>query len=149
MSENSLEDLRDSYKNSRQSKKINKYGLKGCTYKHTGCDTGIPRDSYIISVKRFDTTSQTNNDLKAINQKYCLDADIIYSLDKKKRWELMSDLTSKMDNFKEDNADVRLYETSKKENCYMSYKKGIVLNEMQTSKGEYLYSILFLNEKYL
>lgn len=111
----SLDDLRDSYKNSRQ-KKPSKYGLNGATYKMTySIDSNNNLHGGLVT--RHDTTSAKNECLKKINQQYCLDdSRMAYSLNKKKRWELKSTLISNMNELKDENVDARLYEMTSNEN---------------------------------
>lgn len=121
---NSCEDLRDQYKNSRQRK----YGLKGSSYKNRT----MFKEKYTLfndTIRKSDTTSSKNTNLNQLDKKYCIENDMIYSLNKKKRWQLKSDLLSQMNDLKEDNADVRLYTATFDE--FDETK----LNEIHSTKG--------------
>ena len=105
----SLEDLRDNYKELRQSSDM-KLKLNGSTCRRIR-NLGIKKLGNLIVRKEIGNID-TNNELDHINNKYNLiEADREYSLNKNKRWELGGELKDKLIEFNEDDIDVRLYET--------------------------------------
>lgn len=124
----SLDDLRDYYKNLRQSSDV-MLKLNGATYrrlrgKFSHADFGNTIDLRCDGIYR--------GELDELNRKYDLEffnkrnGTFFYSLNKKKRWELSKILTSEMPQFAVDDLDVRLYETrnrnDKKSNCIAVHK---------------------------
>lgn len=122
----SLEDLRDSYKNSRQSKNA-MHGLNGASFKKIRELNSKNRGDLISWI---DTTNKTmDSNLNRINQTYDLaDSQTEYSLNKKKRWEVKKQLVLKMEEFNSNDSDVRLYET-------IDAKSSRDLISCQKSKG--------------
>jgi hypothetical protein len=105
----SLEDLRDAYKNSRQNRDL-KLNLNGATYRKIA--TGFHVHSMGNTIKKVNKEI-INDDLNELNVKYALkDNNLVYSLNKKNRWQLKGDLIQNMHNYESDDVDVRLYETS-------------------------------------
>ena len=85
------------------------------------------------TLTKFDQIKNQNKSeyLGELNDKYALkDDNLVYSLNKKKRWQLRDDLVSKMGNFLEDDNDVRLYETSNRGGNLKN------LTSIHTSKGD-------------
>ena len=106
----SLEDLRDLYKSNKKCRA--KYPVGGATSR---CVLVNKTDSPANFLLRKDTTSsaRTHNDLNRINEYYCItDDQVTYSLDKKKRWQIKSDLVNQMADFELDGSDVKLIETA-------------------------------------
>jgi hypothetical protein len=128
----SLEDLRDLYKSNKKSRE--KYPVGGATsrYANLGAVSKSP-GNYLL---RRDTTSRarTDTDLNRINEYYCITEDqVTYSLDKKKRWQIKSDLVNKMADFKLEGSDVKLIETAPIGNMAANGPKVIAYHK---SKGE-------------
>lgn len=124
----SLEDLRDNYKNSRQSNDV-KLKLNGATYRKIRSDYSHTKVGNVISI----SDQGKMEDLDELNSKYAISKpNLVYSLNKKKRWQFGSELADTMPDFANEDIDVRLYETrnrnEKKSNC-------IAINR---SKGEQL-----------
>lgn len=126
----SLEDLRDSYKNSRQSKNA-MHGLNGASFK---------KIRELNSKNRGDVISWTNKantideDLIRINKIYDLvDSQTEYSLNKKKRWEVNNQLKSKMEEFNSNDVDLRLYETIDVKN------RNLISHHKSKGEKSYLY----------
>jgi hypothetical protein len=95
----SLDDLRDSYKNSRQSKQSRVKSKRG----HG------PISSSTVSV--YSSITKPDAELAETDNKFLIhDTQVNYSLNKKKRWEIKEDLISKMTDFGL-SEEVRLYET--------------------------------------
>lgn len=119
------EDLRTNYKNSRQS--IN----SGSTYRK---NLNKNNDIHLIKI-RNQTTSRSSKykSLEDLNEKYNLNKNNeYYSLNKHKRWELSNILSENMPAYKEDNLDVKLYETVLLKNS----RKSNNLIKIERSKGE-------------
>ncbi len=107
MSCKSLEDLRDSYKNSRQSKN-GMHDLNGATFKKFAANLKNRGNTIVLNKK----SNEKNEELERINQIYGLiDSKINYSLNKKKRWEVNKQIKCEMEEFNSNDFDIRLYET--------------------------------------
>lgn len=127
----SLEDLRDLYKSNKKSRA--KYPVGGATSR---CGLVSKTDSPDNFLLRRDTTSRarTNTGLNRINEYYCItDDQVTYSLDKKKRWQIKSDLVNQMADFKLEGSDVKLIETAPIGNMVANGPKVISYHK---SKGE-------------
>ena len=124
----SLEDLRDSYKNSRQNHDL-KLKLNGATYRRV--DTTFKIANMGNTISKIDQEVNKSEDLGEINKKYAIHEDgLVYSLNKKNRWRLRDDLVNKMGQFENEDTDVRLYETSNR--VWNSQN----LTALHTSKGD-------------
>ena len=103
----SLEDLRNDYKSNKKSKSKSKYPSAATSR------TILLEKPLQNTIQRIDTTSRNNKHLNEINEIYCVNDDrVTYSLDKKKRWQITSDLVSKLDDFKQSNTGVKVFETA-------------------------------------
>jgi len=114
----SLEDLRELYKNSRQSKLNHSKNKRD-------------QKSYTSSIIRVHSTvSKPQKDLAETAHKFVINkSDVDYSLNKKKRWEIKEDLVTRMNDFETENIDVRLYE------IVNSYNRNDLI-EAYKSKGQ-------------
>ncbi|RMZ93507.1 hypothetical protein BpHYR1_022902, partial [Brachionus plicatilis] len=103
----SLEELRDNYKNSKQSNDF-KLRLNGSTFRKIRSEFCHTKMGNTIEIK----DNGKMNDLEDLNKKYEIsESNLVYSLNKKKRWQVATELTKNMADFKNENIDVRLFET--------------------------------------
>lgn len=119
----SLDDIRESYKSSRQSND-HKLRLNGATYRKIRNFAPIGNT---ISKTGYSTSSSGAEILDEINEKYQLNANReVYSLNKKKRWEVPKQLIDHMPTLADDDHNVRLIEkrnrNSRKANCIGIHK---------------------------
>lgn len=131
----SLEDLRDLYKSNKQKSRA-KYPVGGSTCRSGLANKKQSPDNFLV---KRDTTSRarTHNDLNKLNEYYCITDDAVtYSLDKKKRWQIKSDLVNKMTDFKDEGSDVKVIETAPIGNMVANGPKVIAYHK---SKGEPIY----------
>ena len=102
----SLEDLRDSYKNLRQTKS-SRHDLNGATFRKY---RQLEMKTQGNIIQKLDTTDKKDLDLAELNNKYGLiESDLVYSLKKNKRWQFKSELVESLSELE---PDVRLYETT-------------------------------------
>lgn len=112
-----MEEFRDIYKNSKYSNDF-KQRFNGSTYRRIRSELNHSKMGNIIVIEN----NGKMNELEDINQKYGMNRpNLVYSLNKKKRWQVAKELDEKMNDFNDENIDVRLYETrnrnEKKANC--------------------------------
>ncbi|CAF1086914.1 unnamed protein product [Brachionus calyciflorus] len=128
-----MEDLRDQYKQTRQLNDV-RLKLNGSTYRKVRSEYSHTKMGNLISIK--DQGKMEN--LADLNQKYEINKpNLDYSLNKKKRWQIATELTENMSQFGKENIDVRLYETrnrnEKKSNCIAIHKsKGDQIHVKKT-----------------
>jgi hypothetical protein len=115
----SSEELRDLYKNSGKSNDT-RLKLNGATFRKIRASHKYKAQGNTIVIRDGMGGMRHVADL---NEKYGLEeGNRIYSLNKKNRWELAGELKQNMSGFASDDIDVRLYETSnrnekKSNNC--------------------------------
>lgn len=123
----SIEDLRDDYKNLRQSND-HRLKLNGATYRKLRHELSSVHYGNLIRVNQ---EGVYRGEMDEINSKYDLgivnsNINFAFSLNKKKRWELPKSLGDEMQDLAENGVDVRLYETrnrnEKKGNCIAVHK---------------------------
>lgn len=131
----SLEDLRDSYKNSRRSKQAKKAKNK-------------LKNGYIAIT---DTTSKRNTNIDELNNQFDIHVPHIpYSMNKKKRWQLQDEFKAKMGDLKFDQAEVNLYETLSSGNKIQlrdSYKSKDVNKTDSSLKKDFKKNYLSIREQ--
>lgn len=143
----SLDDIRDSYKHSRQSND-HKLRLNGATYRKI---RNFAPSGNTITKTGYSTSSANADVLDEINEKYQLNQNReTYSLNKKKRWEVPKQLIENMEALAEDDHNVRLIETrnrnSRKANCVGIHKtKGDQVSVKKTYAN--LQSILKMEQQ--
>jgi hypothetical protein len=123
-----FEGFRDFYKNSRQS--LN--GIKGATWRRRN----INKNNGDIIHKKENNIKNNNDTLDQIDRKYALNTSTGLSLNKKYRWNLSNELSLKMNDYKQDQIDVRLFESQninkkKSSTCLKFYRSKV--NEDNTS----------------
>ena len=103
----SFEDFRDNYKSSRQFKKEKP---SGATYRKKSHSS---QNNHLIKVSNHaHSKPHEYGSLEKLNETYGLNrSHFEYSLNKKKRWEIGNVLSDNMKSFREENLDVRLFET--------------------------------------
>ena len=111
------DEFRDNYKNLRQSND-QKLKLNGATFRSIRNWSKIGN----LITKTQVADASYDERLDELNERYDLaESNVVYSLNKKKRWEVGPKLVGHMKKFDEDDQDVRLYETrnryQKKANC--------------------------------
>lgn len=119
-----IEDLRDQYKSSRQSSD-HKLKLNGATYSKLHRNVLHAKGGNTIKLTRVGEYCGDEL-MDELNEKYQIDCDSTFSLNKKKRWELSKEIVRNISNFEKDDVDLRLYETrnrnEKKSNCIAVHK---------------------------